>query len=368
MACNKCNSEYNPCDCEKYDNCGCLNPTTFGCTTYTNTNLTTIDTSEEKDGDSILKKIDDELTSLNEDLGKVKIDGTDTCPEFLIDKLEEGTNISFSVVGTGCDRKIRIDSTEGGVVPDVNAKVTANDTTSSYLDSKIETGSYLAKNILNPSGNEKIEIDVVPSTLISSDSGNQLTIGTDGGIKTTYSVPDGSETKIVQGTGVNISGQGTIVDPYIISTNPSILAARSCFTGEWNNISLVNTGNLNVVYSSGQPSYRIRFDGTIELKGNITYAVSFGNYSSGTRKHTVTIGNIALNCLALSELTGTADLKSINYIDAPQASVDQIVQQYGYIIRKSAQSIILEFQSSFTNATTKNIVVSFDGCLIHPNI
>jgi hypothetical protein len=268
----------------------------------------------------------------------------------------------------GCAAKLRIDSTTGGTPPDVNVKVSATDTTTNYLNSKVVGGTYIAKTVLNPSGNESVKFDVIPSTLVSGDAGNQLTIGTDGALKTTYTQPDGSETKMVQGTGVIVSGSGTLLDPYVISTNASILAARTCFDGVWRNVTIVNTGNPNVVYVSGQPQYRVRFDGTIEFKGQLTYTVAFGNYQSGNRKYTVTVGSIPTTCVTLSELAGTSDLKSINYIDIPQAAADQIVQQYGYIVRKSAQSIILEFQSAFTNATSKTVVVNFDGCVSHPSL
>jgi hypothetical protein len=79
------------------------------------------------------------------------------------------------------------------------------------------------------------------------------------------------------------------------------------------------------------------------------------------------MGNIPTTCLTLAEQIGTADLKGINYIDAPQAG-DQITQQYGYIIRKSANNILLELQSAFIGATSKTVVVNFDGAVSHPQI
>lgn len=366
MACN----DQNPCNQDPcpdlYDNCGCTNPNTFGCTTYTGTSLECTEIQNGENGDDILAKIDGVVCDLQEDAGKVLVDGTDTCPEYLFDKLEAGTDISLQITGTGCDRKIVIHAVDGGVAVDVNAKVTSNDTTSGYLDQKIATGTYLTKQILNPSGNEQLEIDVVPDTLISADSGNQITIGTDGGLKTAYSAPDGSETKVIQGVGVTVSGTGTLVDPYIVSTNPAIQIVRPCFDGVWRNVTLVATGNPNVVYASGAPQYRYRFDGTVEFRGQATYTVAFGTYQTANRKYTITIGNIPTTCLTGGELAGTSDLKSINYIDIPQASADQITQMYGYVIRKSTANIIIEFQSSFTNATSKSIVVNFEGAVIHP--
>lgn len=360
----------NPCNtdpCEQYEDCGCLNPTTTGCVTQ-ETAIECLDIEAGEDLASGLTKIGDKICALEEDKGKVLINGDDTCPEYLFDKLAEGTNISFQISGTGCDRVLTIHAVEGGVPVDVNVSVTENDTTTGYLDEKIETGTYLTKQILNPAGDEQLEIDLVPATLISADAGNQLVLGTDGALKTLYVAPDGSETKLIEGVGVEISGTGTLADPYILSTNPSIQVSRPCFDGVWRTITLVATGNPNVVYASGTPEYRYRFDGTLEFRGAITFTVAFGAYSTANRKYTVTIGNIPTTCLTLGEQAGVMDLKSINYIDIPQAGADQYTQLYGYVIRKSAQNILLEFQSSFIGSTSKSIVVNFEGAVQHPLI
>lgn len=353
MAC----PEVNPCDpCNEYDNCGCLNPTTFGCVT-TNKVRECLGTESGEDGESVLDKIEEKVCNI----GKVIIDDNDTCPEGLFDKLEAGLNISLTQSGTGCDKKIRIDATEGGVPVDVNVKVSSNDTTSGYLYDKIQTGTYLTKSIVTPSGNEKLKLDVVPATLVSGDLGNQLGLGTDGKLVTLYTAPDGSETKLIAGTGTTVTGSGTLVDPYIVSTNASIQVARPCFDGIWRNITLVATGNPSVTFMSGAPQYRYRFDGTIEFRGSATYQVAFGNNVSASRKFTITAGNIPTTCLTLGEQAGTIDLKSITYIESAG-------QMYNYIIRKATQNIVLEFQSSFTAATNKTIVVNFEGAVSHPLI
>lgn len=354
MACN----DVNPCDpCTQYDNCGCTNPNTFGCTSYSGTALSCLGVSNAEDGDSILAKIDAKVC----DIGKVLVSGDDTCPEYLIDKLSAGLNITLTEVGTGCDRTIQIDSVTGGVPIDINAKVSAADTTTGYLNSKLTTGTYLSKTINNAAANENLEFDVVPVNLLSTDVNNPLYIGTDGGLMSTCIAPNGSETKVIAGTGVTVTGLGTTVDPYIVSTNPSIQVTRACFDATWRAITLVPTGNLNVVYLSGAPEYRYRFDGTLEFRGSISFSIAFAANTSANRKYTITMGNIPTTCLTLAEQAGTADLKSITYIES-------VGQMYNYIIRKSTQNLLLEFQSSFTSATSKTIVVNFDGAISHPDI
>lgn len=353
-----------PCDpCSSYDNCGCLNPTTFGCVTTTKAREC-LGTESGENGEDILDKIEEQVCNI----GKVMLDADDTCPEYIADKISAGLNIDISFTGTGCDRTMVIAATEGGVPVDVNAKVSADDTTSDYLNSKITTGTYLTKIITSPAGNEKLRLDVVPETLISEDAGNGIILGTDGGLMTSYTAPDGSETNLIAGLGVTVSGIGTAGDPFIVSTNPSISIVRPCFDSVWRNVLLTPSGNINVVLASGNPQYRYRYDGTVEFRGSITYTVSFTGYASSGRRYTVPMGSIPTTCLSAAELIGTRDLKSINYIDIPQAGADQYTQLYGYIIRMSAQNISLEFQSSFISATAKSIVVNFEGAVIHPQI
>jgi hypothetical protein len=73
------------------------------------------------------------------------------------------------------------------------------------------------------------------------------------------------------------------------------------------------------------------------------------------------MGNIPTTCLTAGEQAGSADLKSITYIETAG-------QMYNYIIRKTTQNIFLEFQSSFTLATPKTIVVNFEGAISHPSL
>lgn len=366
MACNDnpC-TQPDPCDpCNQYDNCGCVNPTTFGCVT-TNKSRECLDIDSGTNGEDILDAIEEKLC---ENIGKVKLTADDTCPEYLEDKIAAGTNISISFTGSGCDRQMVIHAVEGGEPVDVHVQVSDNDTTAGNLYDKIDGGTYLTKSILNPGGNEKVELELQIAQLISADIGNQIILGGDGGLKTSYTAPDGSETIIIAGVGAVVSGSGTSIDPYIISTNPSIQVARPCFDNTWRNITLVASGNPNVVYTSGAPQYRYRHDGTIEFRGSITYTVAFGNYQSSNRSFTIPMGSIPVSCITAGEQAGTVDLKSINYIDVPQAGADQYTQMYGYIIRKNAQNLSLVFQSSFIGSTSKSVVVNLEGAVSYPTI
>lgn len=331
MSCSNtpCNDpcEQNPCD---YDNCGCLNPTTWECISKPGI-WSDINVTDDMNGYAVLEAINNTIKDL-----------------------------------------VLVTPNPGN---DVFAKVTSSDNVTDYLDNKLLAGTFMTKVVLNPGANEKIRFNVDPAKLISSDADNMLDLGVDGKLRVIQTPPI-ADIALVAGSGVNITGTGPAADPYVISINPSITAKRTCFDGEWRNITITATGTPSVVFISGTPQYRVRFDGTIEMRGSLTYTVNFGAYSdlSGSRKRTVTIGNLstisslATGCgISIAEMAGVVDLKSINYIEAPSTG-DQITQQYGYIIRKSGMNIIIEFQSAFINATSKQVVVNFEGCQVHPNI
>lgn len=314
--CNECNP------CNQYQECGCPNPTTWECITLPGV-LSAINVTNDMNGLEVLQAINDIINDLT------------------------------------------VDPPTPGA--DIFAKVSSTDTTSSYLDSKFLGSTFITKAVVNPGANEKIKFSLTPSTLISTDGGNILETGTDGKLRVIATSIE-ADIQVVGGTGVTVTGTGPATDPFVVSVNPSISVLRSCFDSTWRTVTLVSTGNANVTYVAGTPMYRYRFDGTVEFKGSATYTVDFGAYSSGNRKFTVPIGNIPTTCLTAVEQAGTADLKNINYIDIPQASADQITQMYGYIIRKTAQNLFIEFQSSFTGATSKTIVVNFEGAVSYPNI
>jgi hypothetical protein len=321
--CNECNEcvDDNPC----YEGCGCLNPTTFECITVPGSGLNYVPITTSMNGKQVLAAINAAIGTLQASIAEI------------VAPTEDGS--------------------------DIKVKVSGNDTLTGYLGSKIGEGSHIQINTLNPSGNEILRIAVTPNTLISADAGNVLTLGTDPRLKVSIPTFDGG--KIIQGSNISVSGTGTSSDPYVISSPNSILPVRPCFDGIWRTLPLNTLTTSGLVYVTGSPKYRIRYDGTIELKGTATYTVTFGAYNSSTYSLEDNIGVLPSTCLTLTEQTGAADLKSIFYTDVPTGTFPEF---YSYLIRKSNNSIRIQFNSGFKTGKTKTIVVSFDGVVIHPNI
>jgi hypothetical protein len=357
--CDACNPT--PC----YQNCGCLNPTDWECVNNPGTQ-DSIGVTNSNNGLEVLVKIEDAIQDLKDLSGTVKISDSDDCPDFLFDKLQPGTNIAITQTGTGCARRLVITGGVGigAAAADVYAKVSATDTTTDYLTNKFNNGTYVQKTIISPAGNEKIKFDVVPSTLISTDSGNQLSLGTDGKFKTLYTAPDGTETKIVGGAGVTVTGLGSIASPYVISTNPSIQAANPAFTGVWQNLTLTNSGVSGVSVVSQNVKFRVRFDGSIEFKGNITFTVVFPGSGNGIISVPNSATLPALVGITPTSLSRVADLKQVTYQD-PTGTVNTDDRHFSYLIRKGGGNISFVFDSSFSQ--TKTLVVCFDSTIYHPD-
>ncbi len=317
--CNPCSEcqPVNPC----YQDCGCLNPTTWACISQ---------------------------PGIHESIG--------------VTNSMSGTQV-LAAIATTIDALVVGEPAEGA---DKYAKVSASDTSSDYLNTKLLVASPITKTVINASADERIRFGLNFGALLSGDANNLVQLGTDGKLRV-LAASDAPDIVVASGSGVTITGTGPASDPYIVSINPSISVVRPCFDSVWRNITLSATGNVNVVYVGGTPQYRYRYDGTVEFRGSATYTVAFGAYTTASRRFIVPMGSIPTTCLTAGEQTGISDLKAMTYIDA-SGTGDQIVQQYGYIIRKNAQNYSLEFQSAYISGATKTIVVNFDGAAFHPTI
>lgn len=365
--CTTCNP-VNPC----YDNCGCLNPVDWACVNNPGTH-NSIGVVNTDNGQTVLEKIDDQIEILLNKVGVVKADDVDGSPDSLFDKLVEGTGIDITVDTSSGTRKLIITATTGGTPP-YTVKNTAGGT-ADFLYQKVIDGTYVKKSLVG----DNMKLDVALSDFLSSDSGNQLTLGTDNKLKTLYTAPTGSETKItvVPNTGISVTGTGTLTDPYILSGNPSIMPARTRFNGVWK--PLVFNGafpsGISIV-PGGTVQYRMLYNGSIEFRGNATFQVAFaGNgimtgTDLSTTVNTAEVGSAldvtnGVKSYQLTELTSSAELKQVSYLDSAN-TIDAIPKLLGYSIRFASGKLSMVFNSTFT--ATRTITVSFDGAIYHPTL
>jgi hypothetical protein len=367
--CNECNP-VNPC----YDNCGCLNPTTFDCVTNFKQNYPHIPLNVNQTGSDLLTQLNTTINGLKENQFKVKSDDADTCPDSLFDKLEAAGDVSFSIVGTGCNRKLRINSTASGNPVDQNVKVSGTDTTANFLGAKIVDGTYVKKTTLNGGGNEQLRFDITVSDLISGDSGNQLTQGVDGKLKTSFSAPDGSETKvtIAQNQGLTISGTGTLANPYVIGTYGNNFPTRTYFDGAWRNLTFTNASASNITVSSQSVQFRYRGDGSIEFRGSVTYSVQFDGTTGN--KRIINGASFPLNGnnnVSSAEVNRVVNLKNYMTFDVP-TTIPSTPNITGYNVNMLAaapnQNANIQLEFMHNTAATKSIVITMDGAIYHPNI
>lgn len=366
--CGSCNP-VNPC----YDNCGCLNPTTFECITNIKQNYTHIPFNINQNGHDFLLQLNATINGLKENQFKVRADDSDTCPDSLFDKIEAGNeNITLEVTGSGCNRKLVISAGEdiGSAGVDRYVKISANDTTSDYLTNKIVNGTYVKKTVLNPGSDEELRLDISIADLISGDSGNQLIQGNDGKLKTSFSAPDGSETKVsvAQGQGLTISGAGTSADPYVLGSTGSNFPLRSYFNGVWRNLTFSNNGEANISVSSQNVQFRYRWDGTIEFRGSVTYSVQF----TTANKRIIAVAaqfpaNGSTNVTS-AELNRVVNLKNYMTFDTPTTigAPNLIGYNVNMLAAASNQNANIQIEFMHNVAATKSIVITFDGCQYHP--
>lgn len=88
----------------------------------------------------------------------VKVSANDTTAGDLEAKVEAGAGIALSTTNEGGNEKLRIATTTGGVDSDENVKVSANDTTAGKLTDKLVQGTNITLTEQNDGGNETLLI------------------------------------------------------------------------------------------------------------------------------------------------------------------------------------------------------------------
>lgn len=125
--------------------------------------------SEQNPGDILyVKKTVDSNTATN----KVLVDNNDSTAAFLLAKLAQGTNISFSILNPGGNEQIQINATGSSGSDSNKVAVSSSDTLANFLISKLVKGKGINVVQQNTGGNESLRIDfnAGPADLNSSQS------------------------------------------------------------------------------------------------------------------------------------------------------------------------------------------------------
>lgn len=340
------------CSCEQVTSCSPCNGklTDFSCVEFNGDSKPAIGLDKYDTLSDWVSALQDIMATLQNDNGKVLVDPTATVMKTLSELVQPGANMSITLIGAGASKKLRFDSSVGGVVPDINVKVSSTDTTSSYLFNKIETGNYITKNI-SPSGatNQKLVLDVDTQSLISADASNKIVKGFDDGL-----FFDGI----------------TRLDP--------------AYNGAWNPLVITGTTPAGVTLVLNNAFYRVAYDGTIQFKGYIDFTANFTKYTSA---NTTWQYSFVLTSLS-SMLSGTFTsgqvgvstgqnrmVSSQTIIEAPATLISpdtfpKITQMKGYDIEWSTTNLTARLYGIYEAASTagKAIRVSLEGCSIAPNL
>jgi hypothetical protein len=360
--CNSCNP-VNPC----YDNCGCNFPSTFDCVDTTK-DYDLLNVDKGTTGTIVLNAIEAKFLALINEQYKVKTEDADLAPDYLIDKIDAGTNISIDPVVVSGVRKLRITGGEGIGPAGADTKVYAgpDDDTSASLYEKTVNGTYVKRTLQSPTSNAKLKFDITPSDLISTDTDNALNLDAFGKLKV-LPPPTIYPISIVAGPGINAPFVG---NTYTISTNGTVTPLRTYFDGIWKDfVNPLGIGTSNgagtATLGANSVKYRLLYNGTIEFKGNAIYTI---NFVSGNK---VVLSNVASiptggSNLASIEIDRTVDMKSIMTFTGA-TTLGSTPSLLGYTIRMTPTGK-LQLEFLHDQAAAKQFVLSFDGCVFHPNI
>jgi len=139
---------------------GCLDIYDTSCIRYDGGNLLCANVASGSFLNDALCSINNELCTLQDNSGLVKVDTSDIHPNTLSDKLVAGANIILTGIGSGDNKQIRIDAILGGQIQDQYVKISSLDQTSGYLADKLITGPCISLQKVNPGLNEKLQITI----------------------------------------------------------------------------------------------------------------------------------------------------------------------------------------------------------------
>jgi hypothetical protein len=166
------------------------------------------------------------------DTNKVKVTTNDTTPDYLFNKLIEGSGITLTETTDGGDESVTI-ATDGKL------KVSANDTTAAYLEDKIVGDSYISVSTLNDAGDEDVKLTFNTGVLMGNHIGWVLDTIAESVIRADETEFDAETSKLRPGTGAqqNILFREDVATAGSMGVLVNIGSSNTMSTGQWTAVS-----------------------------------------------------------------------------------------------------------------------------------
>lgn len=229
---------------------GCLDIYDTSCIRYDGGSLVCTNIPTGTFLNDVLCSINNQLCTLTQDSGLVKVDPSDTNPETLIEKIVAGANIVITGVGSGDNRQLRIDAVLGGQIVDELVRVSATDQSSGYLDDKLVVGPCMYIQKVNPGLNEKLQVFIDWQCAL-----NQLSILPGFCTLVTNCIPNAP----------------TVTCPFILLNNPNI--SGSTITATWLSSGTSYNVYVDGVLASNMPTSSLTYTSGQLINGSHTVEV-----------------------------------------------------------------------------------------------
>ena len=137
---------------------GCLDIYNTSCIQYDGSDLACIGINTGDTINDLLCSINNNICTLVQDSGLVKVTASDPIPDVLLNKLIAGANIVLTGIGFPGSQQVRIDAVLGGQIVDELVRVSPTDTTSGFLTDKLAAGPCVYFQKVNPGLNEQLQV------------------------------------------------------------------------------------------------------------------------------------------------------------------------------------------------------------------
>ena len=226
---------------------------------------------------------------------KLKVTGSDTTAEFLSDKLLAGGDVGLEIVNPGANEKIRIIAPVSAPVvpPDVKVKITSADVTTGYLLEKVEQGSnVIIQKITDSFGTEKLRISAI------GDGGGSPVTNSDELVSMYGGDPAGYLSDQIDGSSIVVNGSNKLSVPFQshTHTHSDISDWTTTFTNDyWANTKTVVKAGTFVTLDFNDTTKELTINANPTIADIYVKAHSTDPYAAGYLKDKVYVNQLDVN-------------------------------------------------------------------------